>query len=197
MAHHRQMSIFMESLGIRDEHFRLEPSHFDRESHLHGIQHTYRVMTHCLVLGAVTGHHRESLLAFCGAFIHDMARQHDGRCEHHGQWAVERKLHLHRNRFLKAGIAEEEFLIIAEIVAAHSQPGDVHIEKKNLPLAILKDADALDRIRLGEGNLKPEFLRLTQSHALIEPARRFYAITANGSYSTMEHYLKEISCLLG
>ncbi|HSW62825.1 MAG TPA: hypothetical protein VLH56_05910 [Dissulfurispiraceae bacterium] len=48
------------------------------------------------------------------------------------------------------------------------------METRNIPLAILKDADALDRIRLGEGNLKPEFLRLSVSAELIGYARELY-----------------------
>ncbi|KAF0179409.1 MAG: hypothetical protein FD164_2045 [Nitrospirae bacterium] len=191
------VSAYFASLGIREEHFRLEQTHFDRESHLHGIAHTYRVMTHCLVLGAASGYHRESLIAFCGAFIHDMARQNDGRCEYHGQWAAERKLHQHSKRFFSEGITDGEVSVIAEIVTGHSLPGDVQVEKKNIPLAILKDADALDRIRLGEGNLKPEFLRLSQSGSFIGYAQALYcAATERASTCSFEEYLALSSALL-
>jgi len=125
----------------------------------------------------MSGYIREAFVAFCGAFIHDMARQHDGRCDDHGKWAARRKLPEHRNRFLVAGIAEEEFPVISEIVSGHSQPGDIELEKANIPLAILKDADALDRIRLGARGLNPEFLRFEQSHSLIVPAERLYEET--------------------
>ena len=40
--------------------------------------------------------------------------------------------------------------------------------------ALLKDADALDRVRLGNGDLKPSYLRHTQAHALIPYATALY-----------------------
>lgn len=38
--------------GIDESLFRLDQTYFDRESHLHGIPHTYRVMTEKCLLSA-------------------------------------------------------------------------------------------------------------------------------------------------
>ncbi len=55
-----QIGKVLEEFGIDEGLFQLKQSFFDRESHLHGIPHTYRVMTHCLALGMMTGFKRES-----------------------------------------------------------------------------------------------------------------------------------------
>lgn len=173
-------------LGIPDQKFSLKQSYFDRLSRLHGISHTYRVMTHCLTIGAMTGHERETLLAFCGAYVHDMARQHDGRCEYHGQWAAERKVPLFLPLFREAGMKDDEADTICRIVTAHSIPAEPIAEKADPALSILKDADALDRIRLGEDNLKPEYLRLDISHKLIEFSRELFYATNDAEPESFE-----------
>ena len=188
-----QIGKVLEEFGIDEGLFQLKQSFFDRESHLHGIPHTYRVMTHCLALGMMTGFKRESFLAFCGAFIHDMSRQHDDRCYEHGKWAAQFKLPEHRDRFLESGIIEDELPVIVDIVTAHSQPGDIQSEKKNISLAILKDADALDRIRLGAHGLNPQFLRLEHSHLLIESAERLYMETRYTNTTKLSKYISLIS----
>lgn len=50
---------------------------------------------------------------YCAAIIHDMARTHDGYCEMHGQWAVERKLPIWKEQFLGWGLTEEQLELVA------------------------------------------------------------------------------------
>lgn len=155
--------------------FILLPEYFDHSGSLHGIGHTYRVMTLAYELGNRLSLIRERNLAFMAAFIHDMARKHDGFCTRHGKKAVETKLPVFKDLFLSNGATEKDIPEIAFAVHYHCkyfQPSRKH--PYFLTLAILKDADALDRIRLGENNLDPRFLRFPESHHMIDYARDLY-----------------------
>ncbi|MCF8379118.1 MAG: HD domain-containing protein [Bacteroidales bacterium] len=156
-------------------YFTLKEAYFDHFSQLHGIGHTYRVMmlSHFLA----DSFHNKYLykMSIASAFVHDMARKHNGYCTDHGKWAADKKIPVFSELFIKAGIDECDIYWIKKAVENHS----VSIEfKKNEPAflltALLKDADALDRIRLGESNLDKGFLRLEQSHLLISFAKEFY-----------------------
>jgi len=54
--------------------FDIKPGYFVHESELHGASHTYRVMCHVLVLSKKLNLIQAGRLAFCAAFVHDMAR---------------------------------------------------------------------------------------------------------------------------
>jgi len=169
------MNLSENSFGIDEMKFTLLPIYFDNQSYIHGINHSYRVMYHCLELGKILECREAAQLAFMAAFIHDMARQHDGYCTEHGLWAATSKLPLFRGLFIESGATEDDLKLIGTAVHQHSLPND--IPKSNpawLVSALLKDADALDRIRLGENNLMPEYLRFRESHSLIEPAKLLY-----------------------
>ncbi len=155
--------------------FTLLPRYFDHQSFLHGINHTYRVMYHCLELGGLMESRKAALLAFMGAFIHDMARKNDGYCTGHGAWATTHKLPLFHGLFMASGASEAELKLIARAVHYHSLSIDLPAtDPAWMVSAILKDADALDRIRLGENNLRPEYLRFSESHGLIASAKVLY-----------------------
>jgi hypothetical protein len=169
------MNLHTDSFDFDESKFTLLPRYFDNRSLVHGINHTYRVMYHCLELGELTHCLKASLLAFMAAFIHDMARQHDGYCTEHGLWAATQKLPLFLGLFLESGATEGDLKLIGTAVLQHSLPDDIpNSDPAWLVSALLKDADALDRIRLGENNLMPEYLRFHESHALIEPAKLLY-----------------------
>lgn len=141
--------------------FDLTAADFDHQSRLHGINHTYRVMCHVLVLGKMEQLERPKMLAFCAAFIHDLSRRHDGICLKHGPRAASEKLPLYEERFLRAGILTEEIPGIARAVAAHSQKNEVPLDDPWYKVCVLlKDADALDRLRLGSYRLDPRYFRL-------------------------------------
>jgi HD superfamily phosphodiesterase len=155
--------------------FTLLPEYFDHQSNLHGINHTYRVMYHCLELGLEENLTGLARLAFMAAFIHDMARTHDGFCMVHGARAAEEKLPKFINLFLNTGASEAEIALISVAVRNHSLPAELPAtDPAAVVTALLKDADALDRIRLGEDNLRPEYLRFNKSHSFIIPARELY-----------------------
>jgi HD superfamily phosphodiesterase len=158
----------------------LKEDYFDCRSNLHGLGHTYRVMYNCCCLGEALMLEKERDLAVCAAFIHDMARRHDGWCQLHGSWSAERKFPLFIQFFRKAGIDEKDFDTIRRAVKNHSEPFEYDSHDPDyLVTAILKDADALDRVRLGDGNLNPDYIRLRQTHGLIAFAYRLYEATRN------------------
>lgn len=169
------MKQLINNFGIDETRFTLLPRYFNNQSFVHGINHTYRVMYHCLELGEVLQCRKAALLAFMGAFIHDMARRHDGYCTGHGSWAVTKKMPVFRELFLTSGASEEDLKRIAIAVYQHSLPEDLPANDPSwLVSSLLKDADALDRIRLGENNLMPEFLRFRESLTMIESSKKLY-----------------------
>ncbi len=161
--------------GLDPFKFNLKSGHFDNQSNLHGISHTYRVMCHVLLLGSHLGYERETRLAFCGAFIHDMSRQHDGYCREHGLWAARNKLPFFTEFFRMQGVNTYELNEISVAVENHSAAHELPTSDSSYKTAaLLKDADALDRIRLGPNDLKPEYLRFDVTHVFIRFAEDLY-----------------------
>lgn len=155
--------------------FKLKNEYFDHQSTVHGINHTYRVMYHVLNIGRMAGLNHEVRLAFCAAFIHDMSRLHDGYCTEHGGWAAKNKLPLFLNLFYQSGVSRFGIRAIKLAVANHSIR--LEIKKENpyyKTVALLKDADALDRIRIGENNLKIEYLRYPETVGMVDFAKKLY-----------------------
>lgn len=145
--------------------FNLKSEQFDQLSSLHGIKHSYRVMLHCLRLGILSGRLKEAKNAFFGAYIHDMARRHDGYCTIHGANAANNKLPVYKQLFSNFGADNEDLSVIKQIVTYHSLPNEIAADTEIYStLAILKDADALDRIRLGKHDLNPDYLRMAATH---------------------------------
>lgn len=170
--------------------FNLLSEQFDRQSELHGIKHTYRVMLHCLRLGILTGKHKEAKNAFFGAYIHDMARLHDGYCSIHGTNSAHYKLPLYKDLFFKNGASIEDIETIQQIVTHHSLPAEVPGDSSIYStLAILKDADALDRIRLGKHDLNPDYLRIAATHNSIKFGEELFMQTNNGMPNTFNEVI--------
>lgn len=155
--------------------FVLREDYFDNHSFRHGIKHTYRVMVHVLKIGELARLNHEILLAFCGAYIHDMARKHDGYCTRHGSWAARKKLPEFSETFRQLGVDDNGLKTIALAVSNHSLHEEIERSHRDyLTVALLKDADALDRIRICKNCLDPEYLRIPESHQLISFAEKLY-----------------------
>lgn len=168
----------MINFNIDYNNFTLKEKFFDHKSSLHGINHTYRVMFNCLYLSKKINKKESGLLAFCAAFIHDMARKHDGLCKEHGLWACESKFDLYKDKFINQGVNTSQFDEIKFAVKNHSE--NVEITETHpyyLTTAILKDADALDRFRISDDNLNPDFLRFDISKTLIPFSKNFFLKT--------------------
>jgi HD superfamily phosphodiesterase len=180
--------------GIEFNLFKLKQDYFDRQSIIHGINHTYRVMYHVLKIASKRDLKKEGILAFCAAYIHDLARLNDGYCTEHGAWASERKLPAFKNFFHEIGLNDDDIEKIKTAVANHSIPEEL---KKNnsayLITALLKDADALDRIRLGDGNLDIRFLRFPESIKMVDSAKKIFFATDKMSFCSFAEILKFIN----
>lgn len=142
--------------------FWIDDRWFDHPSSIHGKAHTLRVMLHARWLlsrleesGAIVDRFLERDL-LTAALIHDMGRRSDGRCTEHGRWARERK---RRVAETFAGLLEAEaWDRIGKAVEAHSLDDPPEGHTPGSLTALLKDADALDRVRLGK-DPEPRYLR--------------------------------------
>ncbi len=171
--------------------FNLKRNYFDHQSTLHGINHTYRVMCLTMYIAEVEGLKKESLPALCAAFIHDLARKDDGYCTQHGSWAVKSKLPLFETLFRKVGMTDKDIKNIGKAVANHSIPGEFsETDEAYTVTAILKDADALDRIRLGDDNLDEDYLRFNASRNLVNFAKELFYKTENLEPENFEEIIK-------
>jgi hypothetical protein len=171
--------------------FRLSESDFENHSHRHGINHTYRVMYHVLNIGTKAGLSDAVLPAWCAAFIHDMARQHDGYCTQHGYWASRDKLPRFAALFKSQGITDQQMEAISLAISMHSENSELPVSHIHYPtVALLKDADALDRIRISESNLKPKYLRFDESKNLIDFAKQLFYRTNDRLLGSFDELLE-------
>lgn len=162
-------SVSLEDVGVRDEQFK-------HPSDLHGAAHVNRVIFHAIQIARL--HSMTAYLPeiWAAAYLHDLSRRHDGICRDHGQWAVEEQMPVYVDFFLRGGVQSVRLALIEEAVRIHCQ----EIEVPENPVAVvLKDADALDRVRLGD--LNPKRLRLKHTPALISKAEDLLEITDNTS----------------
>ena len=164
-----------ETYQINFSNFNLSAQQFDHPSLLHGVMHTYRVMLHVLRLGLATGHIAEAKNAFFAAYIHDMARRHDGFCTVHGADAANTKLPVYEPLFIKSGAKPADILSIGKACTWHSVNKELEASDADWnTVALLKDADALDRIRLGDWGLNVSYLRFKETHKHINFARELF-----------------------
>ncbi|HOV11960.1 MAG TPA: HD domain-containing protein [Bacteroidales bacterium] len=174
--------------------FDIKPGYFIHESVLHGKLHTYRVMCNVLVLEKRLNLGHDASLAFFAAFVHDMARRHDGFCLMHGPRAARIKVPEFRPLFEKYGLTNDDIGAISTAVSNHSQY--VEVSRKHphyMVAALLKDADALDRARLGNDNLNPKYLRLSATSGLISFASQLFELS-NGKNHLDFAGMLDIAC---
>ena len=168
---HNPLPLPLDQLGVKSEQF-------THQSDLHGAGHVNRVIYTVLVLCKAMGRGELMPAAWAAAYLHDLSRKHDGVCHEHGRWAVEEKFDLYTPLFLSAGVKPEQFGLIKDAVIAHSQPEELPPTHPASELAkYLKDADALDRIRLGEGGLDQKYLRLEYSPVFVGRNEELFAAT--------------------
>jgi len=150
------------------------------DSHFHGVGHMARVFILqeliCTVLASEgLGVNREATR--WAAATHDVGRVDDGQDLEHGQrsaaWA-------HEN--IRDRMTPETLDIVTYIVHWHVPP-DYEAPVMTTELKVLKDADALDRVRLGD--LNPSFLRTEAAKSLIDLAQQLHDasrrdVAANG-----------------
>jgi hypothetical protein len=164
--------------NLQPSRFVPTPDLFWHPSRLHGQAHVSRVMVHATRLVEATGQHALAPRLWAAVFLHDLARRHDGECHRHGGDAAAR-LRAEpalQARLAEAGLRSEDYPAIEAAITAHSAPGEVSRNHPHWPLiALLKDADALDRVRLGD--LDARYLRHPESNRMIAFAQRLFDAT--------------------
>lgn len=165
------------------------PELFRHPSTLHGQAHVTRVMVHAIRLVEATGLHEHGPRLWAAVFLHDLARTHDGVCHRHGADAAARLRSepALQQRLFAAGLTLADFPAIEAAVTAHSAPKEVERSHEHWPLiALLKDADGLDRVRLGD--LDARYLRHPQSRGMIPFAQELFDKTDDVISTGVTHF---------
>ena len=148
---------------------------FLHASDLHGQAHVTRVMIHAIRLVEATGQTEHAARLWAAVFLHDIARTHDGICYRHGADAARRLRNETslQQRLAEAGLTEADYPAIEAAVTAHSAPNEVRRDHEHWPLiALLKDADALDRVRIND--LDSSYLRHPQAQHMVSFAQALF-----------------------
>lgn len=152
------------------------PDMFAHASDIHGQKHVARVMVHGFLLVDLLGMPQHALPLWACVYLHDLARLHDGVSREHGADAVTKNLPKLRSFFISAGINEDDFASIETAVTWHSLVQELPKDHPHWPItALLKDADGLDRVRLGD--LDPRYLRYEVGKDLVNFAEALYRRT--------------------
>jgi hypothetical protein len=154
------------------------PELFRHPSSVHGQRHVGRVMVHAFRLLEAASQEDEGVRLWAAVYLHDLARTHDGRCDRHGEDAVNRLGELPdvRALFDEAGVRDGDYDAIAAAVTHHSRPDELAKDHPHWTLAsLLKDADGLDRVRLID--LDVRYLRWPQSKGMAAFAEQLFERT--------------------
>ena len=131
----------------------------------HGIGHTRRVLNLALELAKyynVPAKDMKVLAIAC--CYHDIGRLHDATDDEHGAISSEKMLKMKLDQL--HNLTPDELSVILDLVVYHSMDDDLWLDDDNLLIyQILKDADALDRLRFNDLDVK--YLRLAYSKELI------------------------------
>lgn len=145
------------------DEFSIDKNWFKREPFsMHGILHEYRVLVFSFLIGKREGADINSL---CYASIfHDTQRHNDGYDLQHADRAAEWVMKFNFPNIQK----------ISKIIKWHT-PSDKDIPDLNLEIKCFKDADALDRWRIGDLNSK--YLRTNSARELLEFSKSLFDLT--------------------
>ena len=150
------------------------PELFLHRSYLHGQAHVARVLVHALRLIEATHAEEEAPRLWAAVYLDDIARLHDGGCNRHGADAWVRLASLPETQALLArgGVRQEDHPAIEAVVTRHCNGGPSPGEPHYRLMALLKDADGLDRVRLGD--LRPEWLRHDEARTMVAFAQQLH-----------------------
>ncbi|MGB8930732.1 MAG: HD domain-containing protein [Anaeromyxobacteraceae bacterium] len=155
----------------------VRPDGKDGSQSIHGVGHVWRVGVHARELAEalrLPPWEREALRL--AALWHDIGRTCDGRDDFHGAKSAGKVVGLGLHR----GVRTTTLAVALFAVTYHSAPdpvGEEAVEGEDDPDAtlrvfrLLKDADGLDRLRLGEHKLDVRQLRHAESRHRVARAR--------------------------
>jgi hypothetical protein len=132
-------------------------------------------MVHAFRLISVTGWIEEAPRLWAAVYLHDLARTHDGVCHRHGADAMKKFEMLRdvRERFTRGGVVDADYPSIRTAVVYHSISTELDSGHPHWRLtSLLKDADALDRVRLGD--LDQRYLRNPPARGMVRFAHRLF-----------------------
>lgn len=159
-----------------EEMLEVRPNEFPyRESEIHGRSHIHRVMFWTRKICIAQGLQTLIPDTLCAARLHDLARKHDGECLVHGAHAAA-MLPDFVELFQRLGATDMD--AIGYAVAIHCLP--VPLDKRHphfLTAAVLRDADALDRFRLGPEGPKLEYLNFERTAHFLNWAKELTEAT--------------------
>jgi hypothetical protein len=168
------------------------PSLFTHRSTLHGQSHVARVMVHAFRLIELTGWTEEGPRLWAAVYLHDLARTHDGVCHRHGGDAMKKfeTLRQVRSLFERGGVRDDDYAIIHTAVVQHSLPKELGRDHPHWRLtSLLKDADGLDRVRLGD--LDVRYLRNPEARTMVGFAQALFDET-NGVVPTGDDHFARL-----
>ncbi len=153
--------------------FEPKPEWFVRHANgIHGIGHITRVLLWTQLLAKMVeaeGMSVNNNVLGWAASIHDTQRLNDSVDENHGDRAAD---WITKNpQLLTSGIPAER---VACLCRWHV-PADSRIPDMTDELKVFKDADALDRWRIGD--LEPAYLRTESAHRLLDTSRQLWEAT--------------------
>ena len=136
-------------IGVQDySDFDLKEEFFNNpERGIHDARHLYRVMIAVALIAKKLNEPRRGLLAFCGAFLHDQARNHNGDDSGHGPRAAQTKWEMHHALWDKYQLTPDEQEYVRSAVSLHCSRHDCGFKVDLLVRQILHDADSFDRCR--------------------------------------------------
>ena len=148
---------------------------FNHPSTIHGQLHVGRVMIHAFRVLESTENREYTVPLWASVYLHDLERNHDGICYEHGRRAAEsfdRDCSL-RSHLTKGGLQASEYASVQKAVELHSRPHELSGSDPDWTLtAMLKDADGLDRVRLGD--LDPSYLRFDTCRSMVPFAEELF-----------------------
>jgi hypothetical protein len=162
---------------IADDELVPPPEMFWHPSTLHGQAHVSRVLVHAFRLVAATGFVEEMPRLWASVYLHDIARHHDGSSMRHGADAWVRLADLPdvQALFRRGGVRDEDYAAIEEAVTRHSSGELPPDHPHHRLLSLLKDADGLDRVRLGDLDVRR--LRNPEAASMVNFAQRLFDTT--------------------
>jgi hypothetical protein len=156
---------------------------------LHGQSHVARVLVHAFRLIEATGWIEEALRLWAAVYLHDIARTHDGVCYRHGGDAMKKLETLPHLRalFARAGVRDDDYPLIHTAVVHHSLPQELDRAHPHWRLtSLLKDADGLDRVRLGDLDIR--YLRNPEAKEMVGFAEALFEATDGVVINGDDHF---------
>ncbi len=145
----------------------------DGSQDIHGVGHATRVTIHAVELATALGLPDWQVeAARLAGLWHDIGREHDGGDYFHGARSAGKVIGLGLHRGIALPILEVALLAV-NFHNVEDRRGEDAARYATDPAAalavfrVLKDADALDRVRFGLNRIDPKQLRLEVSHGRI------------------------------